>query len=253
MIIWLNGIPHVNWATYAFIGMRYGEKSFIVAECFNSWIKNNKGLPQSYLAERIRIRLMEFMYKSNKESQSWEGHLTPRMEGRLKKIKDVERSYRVKQAGDGLFEVYTLVPPKKKNLVELYDFNCTCRRWELSFTNVKSIPYSKKTVYHYVDPTFTSECYCNAYSHPIVPILDVEKPDEVDESSKVVPPSVVEGPGRPPKKRYIPRSEKTRKKRMCLHCWKLAFYNKRTCPDPPGEPPITTGRKGHGLGKYFGL
>ncbi|KAI3885819.1 hypothetical protein MKX03_009033, partial [Papaver bracteatum] len=53
------------------------------------------------------------------------------MEGRLKKIKDVGRSYRVKQAGYGLFEVYTLVPPRKY-LVELYAFNCTCRRWEVN-------------------------------------------------------------------------------------------------------------------------
>ncbi|KAI3971151.1 hypothetical protein MKW92_025429, partial [Papaver armeniacum] len=58
----------------------------------------------------------------------------------------------------------------------------------------------------------------------------------------------------PPNKNwYIPRSEKPRKKQMCRHCWKLAFHNKRTCPDPPGEPLIPTGWKGHGLGKYFGL
>ncbi|KAI3858081.1 hypothetical protein MKW98_029555, partial [Papaver atlanticum] len=56
------------------------------------------------------------------------------------------------------------------------------------------------------------------------------------------------------KERYIPRSEKPRKKRMCGNCRKLTFHNKRTYPDPLGEAPITTGRRrGHGLGKYFGL
>ncbi|RZC69750.1 hypothetical protein C5167_032888 [Papaver somniferum] len=55
------------------------------------------------------------------------------------------------------------------------------------------------------------------------------------------------------KKRYIPRSEKPRKKRMCGNCRKSTFHNKRY-PDPPGEAPITTGRRrGHGLGKYSGL
>lgn len=112
--------------------MRYGEKSSSVAESFNSFIKNDKGLPHSYLAEQIRVHLMEWiMYKRKKEFQNWKSYLTPRMEYILKTIKDVGRSYRVKQAGEGLFEVYTLAPPKK-HLVELYAMSCTCRRWDVN-------------------------------------------------------------------------------------------------------------------------
>ncbi|KAI3832675.1 hypothetical protein MKW98_002221, partial [Papaver atlanticum] len=115
--------------------------------------------------------------------------------------------------------------------------------------------YNTHTVYDYINHVFTTECYRNAYSHPIVHIPDVEKPNEVDESTKVNSTSVVKGLGRQKKKkRYIPRSEKPRKKRMCGNCRKLTFHNKRTYPDPLGEAPITTGRRrGHGLGKYFGL
>ncbi|XP_026383849.1 uncharacterized protein LOC113279371 [Papaver somniferum] len=171
MIIWLNGIPHENWATYAFLGMHYGEKSSSVIESFNSFIKNDKGLPHSFLADQIQVHLMDWMYKRKKESEKWKSVLTPRMEHRLKTIKDVGRSYRVKPAGG----------------------------W-----------YSKHTVYHYIDPAFTTDYYRNAYSHLIVPIPDVEKPNEVDEANKVNAPNVVRGPGRQKKKRYIPRSEKPR-------------------------------------------
>ncbi|RZC51612.1 hypothetical protein C5167_020042 [Papaver somniferum] len=52
------------------------------------------------------------------------------------------------------------------------------------------------TVYVYIDPGFTSECYRNAYSHPIARIPDVKKPNEVDESTKVNAPSVIKGLGR---------------------------------------------------------
>ncbi|KAI3929906.1 hypothetical protein MKW98_004060 [Papaver atlanticum] len=126
--------------------------------------------------------------------------------------------------------------------------SCTCGRWcvngfPCSHAVQCILRYTTQTVYDYIDPAFITECYRNAYSHPVVPIPDVEKPNEVDESNKVVAPTVVKGPGRQKKKRYIPRSEKPRKKRMCGHCRKLTFHNKITCPDPPGEAPITAGRR----------
>ncbi|RZC81221.1 hypothetical protein C5167_043799 [Papaver somniferum] len=203
MIIWLKGIPHENWATYAFLGI-YGEKSSSVIESFNSFIKNDKGLPHSFLAGQIRVHLMDWMYKRKKESEKWKSVLTPRMEHRLKTIKDVGRSYRVKPAGDSLFEVYTLAPPKK-HLVELYSRSCTCRRWDANRFPCSHVVqcilrYSKHIVYHYIDLAFTTDCYRNAYSHPIVPIPDVEKPNEVDEANKVNAPTVVRGPGRQKKK-----------------------------------------------------
>ncbi|RZC69851.1 hypothetical protein C5167_032977, partial [Papaver somniferum] len=52
------------------------------------------------------------------------------------------------------------------------------------------------TVYVYIDPGFTSECYRNAYSHPAALIPDVKKPNEVDESTKINAPSVIKGLGR---------------------------------------------------------
>ncbi|RZC45454.1 hypothetical protein C5167_038403 [Papaver somniferum] len=72
---------------------------------------------------------------------------------------------------------------------------------------VKSAPYhytvkvfscrgTIHTVYVYIDHGFTSECYHNAYSHPIALIPDVKKPNEVDESTKVNAPSVIKGLGR---------------------------------------------------------
>ncbi|RZC55683.1 hypothetical protein C5167_014532 [Papaver somniferum] len=56
--------------------------------------------------------------------------------------------------------------------------------------------YSTHTVYVYIDPSFTTECYRNAYSHPIALIPDVKKPNEVNESTKVNAPSVIKGLGR---------------------------------------------------------
>ncbi|RZC76099.1 hypothetical protein C5167_000247 [Papaver somniferum] len=103
------------------------------------------------------------------------------------------------------------------------------------------VRYSTHNVYDFIDYGFTTECYRNVYSHPIAFINDVKKPNEVDESTKVNAPSVVKVLGRQKKIWYIPRSEKPRKKRMCGNCRKLTFHNKRTCPDPPGEAPITTG------------
>ncbi|RZC88250.1 hypothetical protein C5167_016053 [Papaver somniferum] len=75
------------------------------------------------------------------------------------------------------------------------------------YTIVKSAPYhytvkvfscrgTVHTVYIYIDPGFTSECYRNAYSHPIPLIPDVKKPNEVDERTKVNAPSVIKGLGR---------------------------------------------------------
>lgn len=131
MITWMDGIAHENWATYAFKGMRYGEKCSNVAESYNSWVKTDKDLPLCVLADQLRIRTMNMIFQRMKKSEKWTSILTPEMERRLKRIKDVGRCYNVVQAGRGLFEVSTVIPPKR-HMVELYAFNCTCRRWTVN-------------------------------------------------------------------------------------------------------------------------
>lgn len=131
MIKWMEGIPLENWATHKFVGMRYGEKCSNVAETYNNWCRNDKDLPQCFLAEQLRVKLMKQVHTRSNKSATWKSYLTPEMEKHLKRIKDVGRRYQVIPAAEDLFEVTTIIPPKK-HLVNLKSYHCSCRRWQVN-------------------------------------------------------------------------------------------------------------------------
>ncbi|KAL7211850.1 hypothetical protein ACSBR2_014664 [Camellia fascicularis] len=86
-------------------GRRYGEMSSNATEFFNSWIHDARNLPITKMVDNIRIQLMRQMAKRRATSQTWTEAICPKIESRLEKVFNKDRSWKLSQSNNEIYEV----------------------------------------------------------------------------------------------------------------------------------------------------
>ncbi|XP_026385145.1 uncharacterized protein LOC113280776 [Papaver somniferum] len=203
----LSEIPVEYWSNAHCLGCRYGDMCSNIAESFNSWIKEAKGMPIATLVNWIRLKIMEQMSTRKRKGATYKGFICPRLEKKVLASIRAGVQWRITKSGDMEWEVFD---GKHTHAVNIARFQCSCRVW------------------------FTEQFPCD---HAMRPIPDYDKPIDVGTGDLVNPPTVVGKKHGRQKKKRIPNTGSTSFKRpiTCDNCHTQAHHNKTTCPHPPAK------------------
>jgi len=177
------------------------------------------------MIDSLRTKIMETIEARREACKSWEGPLTPSMDykaqdelskaGKLTVLCSSETMFEVR--GNGIF------------VVNLANWECSCRRWQLSglpcMHAVAVFNRIGRSFYDYCSKFFRIESYHLTYSETIVPIPDMDTFDF--SAGAVIPPPRPRTSDKPRRKRFNP-NKTTTLIRLCGRC-KQAGHNKATC------------------------
>ncbi|XP_026419509.1 uncharacterized protein LOC113315448 [Papaver somniferum] len=79
----LSEIPVECWSNAHCLGCRYDDMCSNIAESFNSWIKEAKGMPIATLVNWIRLKIMEQMSTRKRKGATYKGFICPRLEKKV--------------------------------------------------------------------------------------------------------------------------------------------------------------------------
>ncbi|XP_026395874.1 uncharacterized protein LOC113290488 [Papaver somniferum] len=231
----LSEIPVECWSNAHCMGCRYGDMCSNIAESFNSWIKEAKGMPIATLVNWIRLKIMEQMSTRKRKGATYKGFICPRLEKKVLASIRAGVKWRITKSGDMEWEVFD---GKHTHAVNIAKFQCSCRVW---FTEkfpcdhaIACMHSNNINVYEYINPYFSIASFRASYDCPIKPIPDYDKPIDVATGDIVNPPTVVGKKHGRPKKKRIPNTGSASFKRpiTCNNCHTQAHHNKTTCPHP---------------------
>jgi hypothetical protein len=222
---WIIASKPEHWSDALFRGCRYDHFSSNIVDVFNNWIPTKKEGSMVLMVDALRIKIMETIEARREACKSWEGPLTPSMDykaqdemskaGKLTVLCSSETVFEVR--GGGIF------------VVNLANWECTCRRWQLSglpcMHAVAVFNRIGRSFYDYCSKFFRIESYHLTYSETIVPIPDMDTFDF--SAGAVIPPPRPRTSDKPRRKRFNPNKETTLI-RLCSRC-KQAGHNKATC------------------------
>ena len=102
-----------------------------LAECFNNWIKNIKGLNLDDLMDNFRQLIMNKWDIRRDISNKMKGNILPHI---IKNLREQSRNLDmdVQRSGDILEEVSVKGRSGYKCVVNLEERTCSCRKWQVS-------------------------------------------------------------------------------------------------------------------------
>ncbi|XP_004301910.1 PREDICTED: uncharacterized protein LOC101295532 [Fragaria vesca subsp. vesca] len=197
-IKFLASLPDENWSNAYFPGKRYGEMCSNIAESFNSWVKEERELLIYELVDGIRLKVMKMNSERRLDVDTWNGFLC------LVIKKQVDVSV---EAG---------------------------RHWEVvrsSYMCLKcgiTILKNEDNPYDYTEDYFSVSDFKESYSHPVLPIPDIERVVDSDNDHGLKPPLTKIPPGRPKRKR-IPSNGENPRPIKCGRCGSSGRHNRKSC------------------------
>ncbi|XP_026430916.1 uncharacterized protein LOC113328037 [Papaver somniferum] len=194
----LSEIPVECWSNAHWLGCHYGDMCSNIAESFNSWINETKGMPIATLVNWIRLKIMEQMSTRKRKWATYKGFICPRLEKKVLAFIRAGVQWRITKSGDMEWEVFDGKHTHAVNIASIASFRAS-------------------------------------YDRPIKPISDYDKPIDVAIGDLVNPPTVVGKKHGRTKKKRIPNTGSASFKRpiTCGNCHTQAHHNKTTCPHPP--------------------
>ncbi|KAL8458089.1 hypothetical protein ACS0TY_035821 [Phlomoides rotata] len=226
---WLEDLPYEKWAVaYSQHITRYGEMTSNAAKSFNSWIREARELPVTYMIECICRGICRWYVERREESNKWSGDLCKSKEMIWNQLTDIGKSWLVTKSLNGQFEVFC----DTSVCVDLDLKVSTCYQWQIKgFPCSHAVAVIRKhcsTVYTHIDKCFFTSTYRECYKQDINPIPETEKYQftSFGEHVKILPPRLNRPPGRP-KKQRIPSVGKFRKKKptFCKRCLKTGKHD----------------------------
>ncbi|XP_026420081.1 uncharacterized protein LOC113316062 [Papaver somniferum] len=203
----LSEIPVECWSNAHCLGCRYGDMCSNIAEYFNSWIKEAKGMPIATLVNWIILKIMEQMSTRKRKGATYKGFICPRLEKKVLASIRVGVQWRITKSGDMEWEVFD---GKHTHAINIAKFQCSYRVW---FTEqfpcdhaIACMHSNNINVYEYINPYFSIASFRASYDRPIKPIPDYDKPIDVATGYLVNPPTVVGKKHGRPKKKRIPNT-----------------------------------------------
>ncbi|XP_024314002.1 uncharacterized protein LOC100842134 isoform X3 [Brachypodium distachyon] len=222
---WIIASKPEHWSDAIFAGCRYDHFSSNIVDAFNNWIPTKKEGSMVLMMDSLRIKITETIEARREACMSWSGPLTPSMDykaqdemakaGKLIVLCSSETVFEVR--GSGIF------------VVNLANWECTCRRWQLSglpcMHAVAVFNRIGRSFYDYCSKFFRIESYHLTYSGTIFPIPDMDSFDFT--AGATIPPPKPRTSDKPRRKRINP-NKTTTLIRLCSRC-KQVGHNKATC------------------------
>ncbi|KAL6642587.1 hypothetical protein ACP70R_020768 [Stipagrostis hirtigluma subsp. patula] len=223
---WIIASKPEHWSDAIFRGCRYDHFSSNIVDAFNNWIPTKKEGSIVLMIDSLRGKIMEVIESRREACKAWSGPLTPSMEfkaqdemlkaGKMTVLCSSETVFEVR--GNAIF------------VVNLANWECTCRRWQLSgLPCVHAIAVFNRigrSFYDYCSKFFRIESYHLTYSGTIFPIPDMDTVD-FSAGANLIPPPKPRTSDKPRRKRFNP-NKITTVIRLCSRC-KQAGHNKATC------------------------
>ncbi|XP_026451019.1 uncharacterized protein LOC113351205 [Papaver somniferum] len=122
----LREIPVECWSNAHCLGCRYGDMCSNIADSFNSWIKEAKGMPIATLVNWIRLKIMEQMSTRKRKGAAYKGFICPRLEKKVLSFIRAGVQWRITKSGDMEWEVFD---GKHTHAVNIAKFQCSCGVW----------------------------------------------------------------------------------------------------------------------------
>ncbi|XP_026384516.1 uncharacterized protein LOC113280084 [Papaver somniferum] len=169
----LSEIPVECWSNAHCLGCRYDDMCSNIAESFNSWIKEEKGMPIAILVNWIRLKIMEQMSARKRKGATYKGFICPRLEKKVLASIRVGVQWIITKSGDMEWEVFD---GKHTHAVNIARFQYSCRVW---FTEkfpcdhaIACMHSNNINVYEYINLYFSIARFRASYDRPIKPIPD---------------------------------------------------------------------------------
>ncbi|KAM5559741.1 hypothetical protein ABKV19_021095, partial [Rosa sericea] len=219
-----------------------------MCESFNSFILESRGKPPLTMFEEIRWKLMKRNQIRRDKMEAYHGNICPKPRNILEKnkIKAARDCIATFNGGDRA-EVENI--EGSKNVVDLLERTCSCRRWDLTGIPCKhavaAIYGKRENPDDYVASCYLKKTYSSIYNHLIQPVNSMDM-WSTSEDQAILPPRYSRQPGRPKTKRIKDASEKeinggTKLRRVqgslrCSNCGQVG-HNLKTCQRhlPPKE------------------
>ncbi|KAH7862346.1 hypothetical protein Vadar_003544 [Vaccinium darrowii] len=245
---WLCERPPVNWSRSHFD--TFPKCDILLnnlCESYNSAILSARDQPIITMLERIRVILMETIYKRRDAMKRAKHPICPKIVKRIEKLKDNLQLWIPRWCGSEQFEVTG--PTGNQYRVDLVNRTCGCRKWDMSgipcVHALASIKFLQQDPFDYVHEWYKVSTYLKCYENLLSPINGRDLWPETN-NPVMLPPDVKKRSGRPKKARRREPEEpqdptKLTKKGVqmrCSACGKVG-HNKRGCKKtkPQGEGP----------------
>ena len=184
-----------------------------ISECFNSWIKDYKGLPLDILMDTIRGRIMEKIATRQSIAERLQGPILPSVMNELN-LKSRGLQYTIKGSGGLKAEVSGLTRENTpwRHTVDLESKICSCGQWQISgkpCTHVIAFICSLRKVKaeDYVHDYYTVDRFKATYQFEINPMVGKSQWHVVDPGFEMWYPKLERSVGRPRVKRIKSNGE----------------------------------------------
>ncbi|CAD6252595.1 unnamed protein product [Miscanthus lutarioriparius] len=174
---WIIASKPEHWSDAIFRGCRYDHFSLNIADAFNNWIPTKKESSIVLMVDSLRVKIKEVIESRLEACKAWEGPLTPTMEYKVQDEMLKAGKMTVLCSSETVFEV-------RGNaifVVNLGNWECTCRRWQLSglpcMHAIAVFNRLGRSFYDYCPKFFRIESYHLTYSGIIFPIPDMDSVD----------------------------------------------------------------------------
>ena len=101
------------------------------SEVFNSYILEAREMPMLSMLENIFYKMLHRIVGKNKEAETWQGKICPKIKKKLDKATEWAANCDVMSAGGGLYKVASR-EYEGGYRVDLKAMTCDCRRWQLT-------------------------------------------------------------------------------------------------------------------------
>lgn len=185
-----------------------------LAECFNNWVRDIKGLPIVQLADKIREMIMELFRKRRMIGERFAGIIIPFVIHQLNARTRGLGHLKAKPSTDSTGEVRNDHKEDERHVVKTLTHECTCLQWQhtskpcdhaLAFINVLQARHFVN-MENYVNEYYSVSRFRAAYAGVIEPLTDKSQWPHVDTDF------VLRGPLPTGKKKGAGRTRKQRMK-----------------------------------------
>ncbi|KAK3120751.1 hypothetical protein QOZ80_9AG0693220 [Eleusine coracana subsp. coracana] len=125
---WIIASKPEHWSDAIFRGCRYDHLSSNILDAFDNWIPTKKESSIVLMIESLRTKIMEVIESRREACKAWPGPLTPTMEYKVEEEMLKAGKMTVLCSSETVFEVRC----NAIFVVNLENWECTCRRWQLS-------------------------------------------------------------------------------------------------------------------------
>ena len=214
-----------------------------ISETFNGWILNARYLPIITMLDEIRRSVMIRIAKRREFAKTWICDISPMAMKRIERNKSKSFDWQMVFNGEDGYEILSVKNVRKRHVVSLLKWTCTCREWQLSGIPCKhaicAIYATHKHPEQFVSNWYHKETFLKAYSCAIYPMQGKDGWQKLNKGV-ILPPPYKAKVGRPKlncrkdkdEQKKVGKASRVGRKMKCSLCQQQG-PNKTSCPTRP--------------------